>query len=409
MHTTTITGARRRDDTIQRVGGHGDNWYLSWASDDSQFIAMCDGLGVPGVADQERNSRLYRMTGAPPNLAFAEIPGFPELRDPVVGQASGTRYYGFGTLAIGDRVYQYLSTYNKPSTADADDLRFVGVNLIYSPDNGSTWHNQDGSSPVVWEDWNERSTETMVFYQEDGDAFSLISILQMGKAYGANVDGYVYGYAPNGNTEGSMNQLVLFRVPTDRVLDRGSYEYFQRREADGSALWTREIADRGVVHTFPAGHVNTYIHPYAWMPSIVFNEPLGLYLMASWGDGTGEAGYWFSHPSYLGMWFAENPWGPWIQFHEDESWTPDGEVNARCYQPQIVPRWISEDGRSIWLLWTDFQPGDPAPLDSLSEVDASASPEFADAYRAGRRAGSPYYAINIQRVDLDVSKSGITR
>ena len=32
--------------------------------------------------------------------------------------------------------------------------------------------------------------------------------------------------AHNGNEEGSMNQLVMFRVLKDRILSRADYEYF---------------------------------------------------------------------------------------------------------------------------------------------------------------------------------------
>ena len=39
--------------------------------------------------------------------------------------------------------------------------------------------------------------------------FSLLSVLQMGKNYEWNTDGYVYVYSPNGNLDGTMNQLVI--------------------------------------------------------------------------------------------------------------------------------------------------------------------------------------------------------
>jgi len=29
--------------------------------------------------------------------------------------------------------------------------------------------------------------------------------------------------------------------------------------------------------------VNTKVHPYAWHPSVVYDAPLGVYLMANWG------------------------------------------------------------------------------------------------------------------------------
>jgi hypothetical protein len=49
----------------------------------------------------------------------------------------------------------------------------------------------------------------MAFFKEPGDGFSLLTVLQMGKDYERNEDGYVYVYAPNGNTEGTMNELVM--------------------------------------------------------------------------------------------------------------------------------------------------------------------------------------------------------
>jgi hypothetical protein len=84
---------------------------------------------------------------------------------------------------------------------------------------------------------------------------------------------------------------------------------------------------------------------------------------------------WFTRPSYLGAWTAPAPWGPWTQVYEEPVWTPAGEPGARCYQPQIPPRWIAPDGKSFWLVWTDWQPLDGA---------------------------RPYYAFNAQQVDLTI-------
>lgn len=92
-------------------------------------------------------------------------------------------------------------------------------------------------------------------------------------------------YTPNGNTEGTMNQLAMCRVPKDRILDRSAYEFFAARRSSGGAEWSGKIEDRGVVHTFPSGWVNKTIHPWAWQPSVVYYEPLGLYLMANWATG----------------------------------------------------------------------------------------------------------------------------
>ena len=73
-------------------------------------------------------------------------------------------YYGFGILASGNSIYQFLSTPNRPLIEK--ESRFVGAKLIYSPDLGRTWRNQDGSSPVRWERWEEKSKRNMAFFEE---------------------------------------------------------------------------------------------------------------------------------------------------------------------------------------------------------------------------------------------------
>lgn len=388
------TGAIRREETTLRLGGVGDNWHMSWAADDRQFVSLCDGFGW-GQTEAFYNSRLLTISGGPEDAKFDDLPGYPDLTFDLSDPDTWFRYYAFGTLALDGRIYQYLSAPNRGF--DLADPRFVGAKLIYSPDDGETWCNQDGS-PVVWEPWEERSRENMVFFREPGEAFSLLTVLQMGRNYEANEDGYVYVYAPNGNVEGTMNQLVMFRVATDRILDRSAYEFFAGRGADGEAEWTPNIGERGVVHSFPEGWVNTTCHPYAWQPSVAYVEGLGTYLMVNWGMGCAADGEWFGKPSYLGLWTAPAPWGPWTQIHEETAWTPGEDPAARAYQPQIAPKWIAPDGKSFWLVWTDFQPelydfevwrrvrqeGGTVPASALDQIPAV----------------RPYYAFNAQRVDL---------
>ena len=66
----------------------------------------------------------------------------------------------------------------------------------------------------------------MLFINEPDEAFSLLTVLQMGQNYSCNQDGYVYVYSPNGNVAGKMNELALCRVRREKVLDRSAYEFF---------------------------------------------------------------------------------------------------------------------------------------------------------------------------------------
>ncbi|HOF39119.1 MAG TPA: hypothetical protein PLD73_03530 [Candidatus Hydrogenedentes bacterium] len=368
-----IDHLERLDDTTLRLGGNGDNWHMTWADDGRQYVCLCDGTGWDGMPRAYYNSRLYAIAGDPPSPRFEFLPTYPDLVNN--GQDEEfSRYYNFGVLALDGRLYQFLSTPNRPLLQP--EPRFVGSKLIYSTDGGASWRNQDGSSPVRWEAWAERSRTNMVFFEEEGDAFSLLSVLQMGRNYSLNRDGFVYVYAPNGNTEGRMNQLVMFRVRREALLNRGAYEFFAGLGPDGGARWSPRIEDRAPTYEFPAGYVNRAIHPYAWQPSVVYYAPLETYLMANWGMGCGDDGMWFGRPSYLGFWSAPAPWGPWTQVHEETAWMPAGDRNARAYQPQIAPRWIAPDGRSFWLVWTDFQETKDAEGNVLR----------------------PYYAFNAQKV-----------
>lgn len=378
-----IVGIQRLDDTIVPVTGHGDNWHMSWAADDKQYVALCDGRGfkeLPEYTGENYNARMFIINGQAPNHSFEFMPTYPDLESvhPATPEHPDeySRYYGFGTIVLDNTIYQFMSTPKVPF--GAENNAFIGAKLIYSPDLGKTWKNQDGT-PLRWEPWAERNSKNMQFFYEPDDSFALLTLLQMGQNYQDNTDGYVYVYAPNGTVDGKMNELVMFRVRKDQLLDRSAYEYYVSTNADGSANWNRDIHQRGIVYTYPTGWVNWNIgpgrggHPYAWQPSVAYNKALGVYMMFNWGIGVTDKGDWFEKPSYLGFYTAPQPWGPWTQVHEDTSWTPAGDQETRAYQPQISPKWISEDGKSFWMVWTDFRlVGDERP----------------------------YYAFNCQKVNL---------
>lgn len=335
---------------------------MTWAADDSQLTTVCDGFGwegMPGYIGDSFSSRIFRIEGDAPNHRFVYLPDYPDLPNDFSSPCTYNRYYGFGLLAVDGVIYNFLSTLRGPGWVP--DNAFIGTKLIYSEDNGKTWKNQDGSQPVVWERWDDRSRDNMVFFYEPDATFSLLAVLQMGQDYRDNQDGYVYVYAPNGVVDGKMNQLVMLRVPKQSVRDRSKYEYFAALDANGSASWSSDINERGVVCTFPEGYVyepgeTRGTIAYGWHPSVVYNKPLDTYIMVNWGNGTGvENKAWFEEPTYLGFWAAPKPWGPWTQVHEEKAWLPGGRADARPYQPQISPKWISNDGRAFWLVWADFR------------------------------------------------------
>ena len=191
----------------------------------------------------------------------------------------------------------------------------------------------------------------LLFHNEPNYAFSFISVVQYGQDYQENRDGYVYLYSPSGRKE--AHRLNLARVRKEHILDRTRWEFFVRHTSDGGAVWAEnDIHKRGDVHLFPEGWGF-----YSWSPSVVWNKELGLFLMACAGTqrpGTGDPMDTYMHYETAALKFlwAKNPWGPWHEFYYDEVWDGDHKDN-RLYLPQISPKWMSDDGKSMHLVYSD--------------------------------------------------------
>lgn len=406
-----IAAASPAAGSILRLGGLGDGYKMTLAADGRQIVVVNDGPGWAPPPATFFSTRLWTVEGMPQNPTFAQLDGYPVV-DRAEQPEDAPHYYGHGVLAVEQDLYQFLATLDK---AEDRPRRWTGAKLIRSRDGGRNWTDADGEGPVTWEGFGEQSRETLTFFNEPDGAFSMLAFLQMGQAYRANRDGFVYAYGLNGSVDGLMNQLMLFRVPKDRVADRTAYRFHAGSDGAGTVRWSADIADRQPVHTFPTGWVNyTNLFPgdlvvESWLPSVTWNEGLGLYMMASAGIGPATDGTEFGKPSYLGLYVADQPWGPWRQIHEDTAWTPGGDARARAYAPQIAPGWIAPDGKSFWLVWSDLAGirefgADEAAVDA--EMSKASTPQERTAIEAAiLRRYMPGFSMNAQRVDLAVGQA----
>jgi len=190
--------------------------------------------------------------------------------------------------------------------------------------------------------------------------FSFIDFVQSGQDHSAAPDEFIYIYAPEG---AKAHQLNLARVSKVKLAFRSEWQYFTQYAVDGSPEWSKDINKRGVVHQFPEKSASgDFFGWYSWLPSIVWNEGLGLYIMVNGGTYAGY-GLTDSDEDYydrwmhtktgsLGFWYSENPYGPWEQFHYTEYWVADDPKN-KTYQPKLSPKWISDDGKTMTLIWSD--------------------------------------------------------
>lgn len=112
------------------------------------------------------------------------------------------------------------------------------------------------------------------------------------------------------------------------------------------------ITKRGVVHQFPEGWGF-----YSWSPSVVWNDELGVFIMATGGtqrSGTGDPISTRPHneSGSLMLLYAEKPWGPWKQFYYNINWKVGEDLN-RTYLSQLASKWISDEGKSMYIIFSD--------------------------------------------------------
>ena len=347
-------------DTLFRSDNRGDNWCLTWAADGSQVTSMCDGNWLGG--ETSYHSHLYRVIGGPDDFRRADIPNYPQF-------AWGTgSWFGYGIVSIDGALYATIS--KTPRNRWSGPFR--GLKLLRSSDNGHSWYrlNRRGEQRPIGpkdEARNEVNVEEMFFLEESGLGhqeqeaypFSFVAFAQHGRDNSAARDGYVYIYSPEG---AHAHKLLLARVPQNKLGVRGAWEYYAGRDGV-EPIWTKDLNLRGCVHTFPRksdkGH---YFGWYSWLPSVVWNEGLGVYIMVNGGTYAGRGmtesdkdyydSWMHTETGSLGFWYARKPYGPWRKFHYTDYWTVDDPGN-RTYQPKLSPKWISADGKQMVLIWSD--------------------------------------------------------
>lgn len=361
------------DPAVFRSGEKGDNWCMTWGSDGALYTAQCDGRGwydKDGNKREFKNTQIWRINGGPDADSFkAEmIDGFPdysrtgltEIYGPVIPPDSVTKFpppgrlrdgwnwYGYGLVSIDGNMYQFISHCAQRYGWGW----FDGTQLIWRPKGQKNWIRWNGSDAHDRDRWLlDEGGNQLMFFNEPDYAFSFITVAQFGQDYRENEDGYVYLYSPEGKERAA--NLNMARVRKESITDRQEWEYFVKRKAHGEAEWVRgDISKRGIVHKFPEGWGF-----YSWSPSVVWNKKLRLFIMVTGGTqrpGTGEVlsqGPHNESGSLMFLW-ADKPWGPWHEFYWKENWQAGEDIN-RLYLPQLSPKWISDDGKTMYLVFSD--------------------------------------------------------
>lgn len=301
--------------TFQRLAPGSDNWPITWASNDHQYTSWGDGGGFGGTNSDGRVSLgVARLEGSVSDFEAYNVWGGYNAENPAT--FAGKSY---GILSVGATLYMWVSP-------GSDTNNYTEARLHTSTNGGASW------SPV---DWAFVKSENII----------LPSIMQAGQEYSAAEDDYVYMYAARYQGAGSLEAQApgivdMFRVPKGRVTDRSSYQFFAGLSS-GSPEWTSDKNDREPVHT------NSSV---SWAPpSVVYNPALDKYIMVIDYDAQQGSGDWE-------ILQASNPWGPWESVRHFTADWENGYTNFFFFS--ISPKWISPDGKQMWLIGTGTGPSD---------------------------------------------------
>jgi len=302
---SNLIRAVRFDDesTIIRKAHDSDNWPITWGDDDQLYTAYGDGHGFEPLIKPKLSLGFARVKGDPPDFQ-----GF-NIRSET-GERAGNGVKGAkasGMLMVGGTLYLWVRNTNNAT-------------LTWSSDHGVTW---------TWGFTLDTS-------------FGCPAFLNFGRNYAGARDGFVYIYSQDGpSAYEPYDGIVMARVPSSKIREQSAYEFCTGIGADGIPTWDADVAKRAPIFRYP-GHCERL--------DIVFDPVIRRYLMAlSFGPGHG----W-------GIFDAAEPWGPWTTAYLTRDW---GQGDTHGYR--IPSKWISQDGKDLYLVFSGSGPGNPAKNDAF--------------------------------------------
>lgn len=211
-----------------------------------------------------------------------------------VGEVTKIPTYGF---AVDGAMYLYYMSVHHWGDPGQWDANHAG--LVRSTDEGQTWEVLDAPQWPGDSNFIQVATATVTEGGED----------------------YVYFWSiPAGRFGG----VQLMRVPAtqEAVEDADAYTYFTGTDADGAPIWSEDMSAATTVLDGTIGEL-----------SVMWSPTLERWLMSYSTDGDAVLSEGIT------------PWGPWSEPHV----LTTQEETPGLYSPYLNPRYVSEDGRTVYF------------------------------------------------------------
>lgn len=309
-----------------RLASGSDNWPITWADDDNQYVVWGDGGGFGGTNGIGRSSiGVARIEGNWHDFKATNVWGGykGENEHDVIGKS-------YGIVCIDSILYMWVGMF------ETEIDPFKEVKIAWSKDHGATWE---------FTDWS--------FTREEG--VMMPTVCNYGKNYEGARDEFVYSYLIRFQSyEGPDDYpdkvdwlncqkpgfIDLVRVPKDQILHRDAYTFFAGMQ-NGQPIWTQEINARKPVFENPEG--------VGWCINVSYNAGLQRYILTTEHTET--------HRGNISIFDAPHPWGPWTTVCYEKNWG-EGHIPLNTFYWNFSNKWMSEDGKSFSLIFTGRKEND---------------------------------------------------
>ncbi len=302
----------------------GDILPTIWADDGNQYTMMDDGGTDIGARGGLWRQSMAVVTGTPPHIKIAHV-GNPNSPPPhTFAQIHKNRslwagplgpYYSSGLVEAG---HVFFATEELDWHWGANGL-FNGLHAIaYSTDRGQTWSNGTQSFPPL-------GNLSWVIHGQGG----------------VYADGYVYAIATEREFNATRVILGRSRPAITDLTNPAQWQWqagWTRYHGAPWPVWSPSLTSAVPIVSW-AQHI-TY-------PQMAYDSPLHRYLLTfTYSYSNTEPGIW-KNGSDLVILEGPHPWGPFDFVAHEPNFGP-----SNGYAPGIPVKWISGNGRDLWMKWS---------------------------------------------------------
>jgi hypothetical protein len=319
--TSFATLSEESYSTYQMSAGNGDLWPSCWADNGNLYTANGDGNNFSSTF---YSMAIGEVTGTPPNLSGSFLAG------DVGYNYAGSPYTDkpTGMFCINGDIYLAYQNLNENTFNDAP-----AATIIESTNHGATW-SANPSTPMFGTPSNPTGPQAYLF--------TTVFFLDFGQNNANAIDNYVYVYGLDNNWR-SQTALYLARVPNTSILNRSSWQFFAGMNGS-TPIWNSDITKKVAVMTdqreLYASMFGTDCPAYQTVVAqggVTYDKPLNRYIFASWGCATHE------------FYDAPQPWGPWSHTASKDFGPLRLIQNRGQYGTSIPSKFISSDGKTLYL------------------------------------------------------------